>query len=252
MRMKKSPAMVVLGFLILSLTVVHAQAGQGGAMTSATLQNPVAVDGRWTNSKEWTDALRIDCGWGWVALKDDSNSLYVLVDFVNDKSPENGDWAFVSWDQKNDGGTKPQNDDYRLVVEYTSTTTFQSLILEGTGVDWGNQKAASSVGISANSTNDGTNDPYSSSPHVIYEFQVPRVLLDNSTTIKTIGFVAGAHAFGIGFIMTQKTASYLQPSTWNTLTFSIPVPEFSPAVVMVISLGVTAALVLGRRKESLV
>lgn len=205
------------------------------------------VDGR--TPRNWTDALQVDCGSGWIALKDDSNSLYILVDFVKDKSTENGDWAFVSWDQKNDGGTKPANDDYRISLQYTSTTTFQSLILQGTGTDWGNQKMASSVGIVTNSTKDGTNDPYSSSAHVIYEFQIPRVLLDNSTTIQTIGFFTGAHDNGIGFITTQKTGSYIQPSTWNTLTFSIPVPEFPPALVMV-SLCVTAALVLRRTKRS--
>ena len=214
--MKKSLALV-LSLLFLSMMFVHALAGQGGAMTSATLKNPIVIDGKWTNSKEWTDALQVDCDWGWVAVKHDNKSLYVLVDFVQDKEMENGDWAFISWDQRNDGGTSPQSDDYRLVLEYKSTMASPSLLLQGTGADWGNQKIASSAGISGNSTNDGTNDPYSFTPHVIYEFQIPRVLLGDS---ETIGFVAGAHAFGIGWIITQKTAKYTQPSSWNTLTFT--------------------------------
>jgi hypothetical protein len=141
--MKKSIVMVVLGLLMISLTVSHVQAGQGGAMVSVTLQNPVTIDGKWTSPKEWTDALQVDCGWGWIAVKDDSSFLYVLVDFVKDTSTGNGDWGFVSWDQKNDGGTKPRSDDYRLVLQYTNTTSFQSMILQGTGTDWGNQRIAS-------------------------------------------------------------------------------------------------------------
>ena len=132
--MKKGLMVSTLGILILSLMIVDVQAGKAWQITSPTLKNPVTIDGRWTDPNEWVDGYPISCGgYGWILVKSDSSFLYVMVDFVKDLGIQAGKHAWVDWDQKNDGGSKPRTDDYELVLNHTGTTGLALRISQGTG-----------------------------------------------------------------------------------------------------------------------
>ena len=119
-------ALALLPMLILLASPVSVQAGKGMRITSSTLKNPVTVDGKWTSADEWKDGVGFDCGgYGWIALKDDSDFLYVIVDYTKDFDATTGDFAWIVWDQKNDGGSKPRSDDYNLLMTYETETSYE-------------------------------------------------------------------------------------------------------------------------------
>jgi hypothetical protein len=219
-------------------------------ITSSTLKNPVTLDGKWTYADEWTDGVNFDCGgYGWIALKDDADSLYVLVDYTRDTGAAAGDFAWVIWDQKNDGGSKPKSDDYDPILRYTDKTNYTLSVAQGTGTGWGTFNPASSLGIAAAASTNATSDPYSHASHVVYEFRIPRSILDNSTVITSIGFYAGAqNAAGGIWIGLPRGGDYRIPDSWAQLTFSLPVPEF-PSVLIMVLVSVAAAGFVSRRRR---
>jgi len=225
--------------------------GTGALITSSTSSSPVSIDGKWTTVDEWQDAVDLDCGgYGWIAVKDDSDFLYVLVDYTKDLSTTSGDFAWVAWDQKNDGGSKPKTDDYNLLVSYKNGSGYDVFVQQGVGTGWGASMPASSFGIWAASSTDATEDPYLYTPHVTYEFRIPRAVVDNSTMITTVGFYAGASdkTSGIG-IRLPRSSDYMNPGSWGRLTFSVPIPEFTEFCIVTATLLSTSAIVL-RRKEN--
>ena len=234
--------------LVLLASPVSVQAGKGFRIASSTLKNPVTVDGKWTTLDEWSDATGFDCGgYGWIALKDDANFLYVLVDYTRDLRAEAGDFAWVLWDQKNVGGTRPRTDDYDLSMTYETESTYDLQIAQGTGTTWGDSKSASSLGVVGASSTNATSDPHSKASHVTYEFRVPRLVLDNSTVITTVGFFAGAQNAAGGGIFLPLGVDSMVPNTWGQLTFSVPIPEFSQLFFTMALLIATLSIVLRRR-----
>jgi hypothetical protein len=222
-------------------------------MTSTTLKNSVTIDGKWTYPDEWTDGASYSAGtYGWLVIKDDSRFLYVLVDVTADRSATASDFAWIVWDQKNDGGSKPKSDDFNLLLGYVNKTSYTSSIAQGTGTDWATPTLASSLGILSASSADATHDPYSETSHLAYEFQVPRSILDNSTVITSIGFSAGAHdepsGNWISFPLETRGDYYMIPDTWGQLTFSLPVPEFPNPLVMIFA-SIAAVLFVCRQKQ---
>jgi hypothetical protein len=184
-------------------------------------------------------------------IKDDSSFLYVLVDATVDGTATAGDLGGVAWDQKNDGGNSPKSDDYHLALVYTDETSYDSSVAQGTGTDWGPSKSASSLGISGASSSNATLDPYSKAPHRIYEFQVPRSLLDNSTVVTSIGFfMAAVDGPSGGWIAAPRSGDYRIPNTWAQLTFSLPVPEFPSVIIMMLVSVAAAGLVSRRRRQT--
>jgi hypothetical protein len=242
------PFCVVLICLLLLLPVA---VGAGKVtITSSTLKNPVTLDGKWTYADEWTDGVSVAAGThGWFVIKDDSDFLYVLVDHTADLTPTKGDFAWVVWDQKNDGGGKPKTDDYDLILRYTDKTSYTSSVAQGTGTGWGTFNPASSLGVLSASSTDATEDPYSKTSHLMFEFQVPRSILDNSTVVTSVGFFAGAQGESSS-ISLPRAGDYMVPNSWAQLTFSLPVPEFRSVLIMVVVSVAAVGFVSRRRRQT--
>jgi hypothetical protein len=252
--MKRALALLPMLILILLASPVSVQAGKGERITSLPLKNPVTVDGKWTTADEWSDGVSIQRGvYGWIALKDDSDFLYVLVDYIRDTRAAAGDFAWIVWDQKNDGGSKPRSDDYDLLMSYETESSYDLFFYQGTGTGWGNPKPASSLGVAGASSTDATSDPYSNAAHLTYEFRLPRLILDNSTVITTIGFFAGAQNAADGrWIGVPGGGDYGIPDSWAQLAFSVPIPEFSQVIVTMALLIATLTIMLRRRESSVI
>lgn len=254
-RSSKKMRLVIPFFVVLICLLLVPPVAFGAAkltITSSTLKNSVTLDGKWTYADEWIDGVSFDCGgYGWIALKDDAHSLYVLVDYTKDTSAAAGDFAGVIWDQKNDGGFNPKSDDYDPIISYTNKTNYTSSVRQGTGTGWGTLNPASSLDIAAASSTNATNDPYSHASHVVYEFRIPRSILDNSTVITSIGFYAVAQNAATGiWIALPRSGDYRTPDSWAQLTFSLPVPEFPSALIMVLVSVAAAGFVSRRRRQT--
>jgi len=248
--MKTSESIVLLSITFLLLcfpfTGFASPAEARETITCGRLENPVTIDGKWTNEHEWVDAFELSIGFAvgsgeaYFKAKHDDDSLYALIDFVSDVESQEADTGAIIIDSKNNGGSTPQTDDFMLLGRWDSPTQFAKAIGWGTGTAWGSFGGLTS-GFNVACSKDAANNPYSSSSHLIYEFQVPMSQLD-PTGIGIIVFAfdrevnKGAWPY----------ASHENPSQWNYMKFVTQViPEFSTAtsMVLLLLLGV-ASLVL--------
>jgi len=238
-----SIALLLLCFPFIAFTS-HVEARE--TITCGKLDNPVTIDGKWTSEHEWVDAFQISIGFiqgsgeAYFKAKHDDNYLYALIDFVSDIESQEADTGAVVIDSKNNGGSTPQTDDFVLLGRWNSPTEFNNVIAWGTGTAWGSFMGLTG-GFKVACSKDAANDPYSSSAHLIYEFQIPMSELDPTG----IGIYAAAFDREVNRGV-WPSAPMENPSQYGYMKFTTQViPEFSTAtsMVLLLLLGV-ASLVL--------
>jgi hypothetical protein len=194
-------------------------------VTAYVAIRPVIVDGRWTTTDEWTDSVNVTFGYGALgdrqcfSVKHDSRFLYVLVDFVADTRLDDKDNSWVYLDTKGDGGTAPRNDDYGFGINFVAGQPIFRM-KRGTGTGWQETVPSASPpieGFWAWASMDPSNDPYLSTPHSIYEFRIPKTILEESTAVGFRVVVADE----LGQVEWPSRTSSLSPSKWGTLTLSV-------------------------------
>ncbi len=220
------------------------------SLSSSEVFNEVTIDGRWTTQAEWRDAkVALVYGHshikfhktliGVFLIKDDTKFLYVMVDFVGDKTLEENDSGSIRFDINNDRAKSPQSDDVMFVLNWT-TKSLKETIWKGNGRDWFLVEDLP-YKIEGASTNDPENDPYYGSPHIIYEFAISRELFGIKDII---GFSAGAADWssvrGRSYtgsdnygphprqISISTYVHYKKPSTWIELSFETQYEEHIP------------------------
>lgn len=233
--------LVILAFQS-SLGVVHAFSGD--QLSAPLLSNPVTIDGKFTTSNEWADALQVSMssscsgcsGKALLYMKHDSANFYFLEDFLSDTSLTSvsnglGDSASVSIDSAHDGGSVTGSDDVRFDSSY-SHGGFMAYGIGGSAFSWNNALPAGvQIAMSL------SNSPNSAVPHVIAEFQIPFSVFPKLPN--TVGFSAAAYVCGQNSCgqLVIWPANYDRdiPSTWGELTVSpTPIPEFRNFWLMVI------------------
>ena len=212
------------------------------------------IDGKWTSSNEWVDAIKFDLKkrfydnsskrffsgttLGHFLIKDDKEFLYVMIDYVADKNIEDYDSARLRLDVNNDKAYAPQFDDYMIELIWEKNSV-KKTIWQGDGVDWTPSRKYLE-GLKASSTNDVEGDPYSDSPHLIYEFAIPRDIfgfkseigfsvsaLDYSRTLAKSYEGNGRDVSDFRFISIPSFSNYKRPYTWIDLSFATPYEKLS-------------------------
>ena len=217
-------AIICLIFIFAPLALGYGQTES--EITSQTSVNPVIIDGMWTTEDEWSDAAEFLEDGAIFAIKDDAEFLYVLMDFVEDKKMESGDLGGINLDLYNDKEDKPQPDDFSLSLIHSYPEGTKRWIFQGNGTHWiviwkEDMDIADPLGIMSASTNVTDNNPYSKSPHVIYEFAIPRFIFEDAAQTGFAIFVEDREASGeLRFAADlPKTADYY-PASWTTLKFA--------------------------------
>jgi len=235
---------LVVAVLFLPMLVRPALA-QSAQVTIPVLTKPLTLDGKWTSSDEWSDAVEITTPGGFFRLKQNQTYLYVLFDYVNCKTLVNYDVAWVYVDTRLNGGASPQPDDYAFSFQWSSPTQSTLVTQAGTGSGWA---SASVPKFAAASSTDSTNDPYSSSPHVIYEFQIPLSIIPQGRTYVAIRLAMQDGSRGTWMVY-PKNSFRSSPSQWGTMQLgSLPIPEF-PAILPALALGLILPLYLLRKEK---
>ena len=224
-------AIVCLIFVFAPLAYGYGQSES--EITSQPSVNPVTVDGMWTTEDEWSDATELLEEGAMFAIKDDSEFLYVLMDFIEDNNMETGDLGGINCDLYNDKADKPQPDDLSISLIHSYPEGTKVWIFQGNGTHWiviwkEDMDIADPLGIMSASTNITDNNPYSESPHVIYEFAIPRFIFENASQTGFTVFLEDREANGELRLAVNlpKTADYY-PASWDTLTFATQSGETS-------------------------
>ncbi len=176
--MKKSFAVVfgtiVLCVLLMCPAIVSAYVS-GYEYTDYSGTSTHVVDGKWTTSDEWTDAMTVPnlvsgfswrASWGYVGS---DIVQYFIIEVFTDTAINAGDIVRVCYDCAASGGTAPQSDDIKLEMVGDKTSGFS--VYKGNGTGWSKitvtaTDAAAAVSISSS--------PLNSTPHLIVEFSVDK------------------------------------------------------------------------------
>ena len=186
-----------------------------------TFTNKIIVDGKWTTLDEWDDAIEetLDFGKGsgeaYLRVKHDAENLYVLVDFLTYYEIKTGDSCMVVLDTKHDGGSMIQPDDLAVLIRWnTPTEIYPAIQWEGWVADWEFLPSDFEV----NSSIDAEQDPYSTTPHLIFEFKIPKSSFKSSST--TLGFlvflICDNENLNAALPLVQEA---LKPDNWADLIF---------------------------------
>jgi len=167
------------------ISIAPANAYKGSILCPLS-ENNLVIDGKWSTADEWTDASELEMafyiGSGQVILrtKHDANYLYVLVDFVSDKTEnkeqsDKNDGCTLAFDCDHDAATSPQKDDFRWGGGFNAPEKFGTWFNRGDGSStWPDVYPHPPQDLLCNSSMDATNDPYDQEPHRIYEFRMPK------------------------------------------------------------------------------
>jgi hypothetical protein len=213
----------------------------------------VTIDGKWTTSEEWADALTVTLAksisssrnaTAYLYAKHDDSNFYFLVDFVSATSLNAAyDGAAITIDPLHNGGNGPQPDDRR----FDSTWTGGQMAV-GTGAAEWNWDNPLPQGVEIDMS--VTNSSNLSQQHEVSEFKIPFSVFPELQD--TIGFAAAAYA---GSSTSFKLAIWPEPhyrdipNTWGELTVSSePIPEFE-LVPFVMVIGIVATLVILNKRR---
>jgi hypothetical protein len=217
----------------------------------------VTIDGKWTTSEEWADALTVTLAKSFDSSKDataylyakhDDSNFYFLVDFVSATSLNTAyDGAGIIIDPLHNGGNGPQSDDRRFDSTWTGG---QMAVGRGAAKwDWDNSLPQ---GVEINMSM--TNSSNLSQQHEVSEFKIPFSVFPELQN--TIGFALGAYAgSGASLKLATWPKDYYRdiPNTWGELTVSSQsIPEFEIIpLMMVIGIVATFAILNNRHRRNL-
>jgi hypothetical protein len=238
-----------LGLIVLATLcfpfITTSIAAQSSQVTIPTLTKQVTLDGRWTTFDEWIDAIEIRVSGGVFRLKHDQSYLYILFDHVNDGALENYDNAWAYIDTLRNGGSMPQTNDFAFSLQWLSPTQSILVVQKGTGTDW---MTTTLTLHSAAASTDATNDPYSSTPHVVYEFKIQLSILPQGATAMGVRLSMQDGITGTSTVWPSNSSRF-EPKQWETMQLGAsPIPEFS-AVTPILALGLIVPLYLLKRTK---
>ena len=229
-----------------TLNSVESNNSTSSPVTCNLASYPVTVDGKWTNTGEWSDASQIkmfcyigaESSFSWIGngtayfrAKHDENYLYILVDFVSadskvyDEATGLGDMAWAIFDADHNDGSILQNGDLLFRIKWTSPESFvsdtmgaslQTTVMGVSANEWVIVESPEGVDMAAST--DAKNDPYSTSPHPIYEFKIPKNIFGGQGSVSMCLTTSDPHA---GVLMVWPlNRDYKNPSTWENLTLA--------------------------------
>ena len=221
-------------------------------ITCPPLWRSVTIDGKWTTSEEWTDALTVtlvksfsssENATAYLCAKHDDSSFYFLIDFVSATSLNaTYDGTAIIIDPLHDGGNRPQSDDRR----FDSTWTGGQMAI-GTGAAEWNWNSTLSQGVEIDISM--TNSSHLSQQHEVSEFKIPFSVFPELKD--TVGFAAAAYAGSDTSFMlaTWQEDNLAIPNTWGELTVSSQsITEFE-IVPFVMVIGIVATLVILNKRR---
>jgi len=172
----------VLGFLLIGTNLAYADEV---LITYTNRLDDVDFDGMWSYETEWKPGslvvVKNDESDFVYRIAHDYENLFVYVSAVSDKTPNKiSDRAIVCIDGKNNGGEKPDTDDFCFISYFGTNKIFT---LQG-GSNFGQNgfyeivdNHPGLIGIGASSSQ---YDKYSKIPHNSYEFKIPIEIIGRS------------------------------------------------------------------------
>jgi hypothetical protein len=229
---------------------------EGYSHTCYSQTTAIVVDGKWTTDAEWTDALSTSFGTDasfrtkWLLQMDPEFAVFqsILVESA-DGTNDAGDYLEICFDGSADmiydGGTAPQENDWKLRIDGHGTPAWY----KGTGTGWATSASTAPDTVKINSTL--TASPTRASPHYVYEIYFSKQAVGIPAQFAMRVAVNDAHDGGSGLQAWPPTSANI-PNEWGDIPYSSdPIPEGLSVVVVIAlsSVAVIAGSVLLRKRS---
>jgi hypothetical protein len=232
----------ILIFLLISINIVYAEEV---LITYTPKLQDVKFDGAWSHTTEWKPSSLVmiknnNTSFAYRVAHDYEN-LFVYVSATSDKSPSKStDRAIVCIDGENNGGEKPDMNDYCFISimgtdkiytlqggSYTGQNGFYKIIDNHTEL----------IGVGAVSTEF---DKYSKIPHSSYEFKIPIEIFGRSNIYGLyVGVFDSNTSNQYGWPQEARQEKYPfipSPKLWGQMISpDKTIPEFGIPLVMLFS-----------------
>jgi hypothetical protein len=258
-------ACFMLCLIVFSLIEVGRSVPSNGSINVPYSANAPVIDGQWTIIGEWSDASKTSIDnnvvTGYIGMKQDRISLFVLLDIVSDRTNDSFDFFGVCIDTKDDGGN-PSSDDYFF---YRTMNIMPTSFKQGDSKDNWTYIDTLPAGLKIQSGFTAMLDAYEPNySHALCEFQIPLSYLGKENTY---GFYAFAYDSSTGKIVQYPQSSEgthyefaaynfvpSSPSSWGDVNLELSsspspsVPEISPSI-MVITLAFALTFIIWFKKS---
>jgi len=238
-------------FPLLFLLTINSAYGEELPIALSKNLDDVIYDGIWSYRTEWKSAslaqVETDNSNFVIRYAHDYENLLFLVSVVSDPTPSRiSDKAIICIDSKNDGGIKPQEDDFCFMAKIGSD---EPITLQGGGliaVQGFYQKIPNHPELIAVGGTSGEWDRYSKIPHSSYEFKIPLEIIGRSNNY---GFFIAIHDSDSGNyygwptdVKLEKYPFIPEPNKWGQLIspdksipeFDLPFLMLLPAIAFVV------------------
>jgi hypothetical protein len=240
---------IIIPLLLLSISCVNAIE----IIDSFNTTNDIVIDGKWTTIEEWNhsseESLIFGKGTGtaYLRLLNNADNLYVLVDFITYNDTKTGDSCMIVIDTKNDGGSSAKSDDLAIAIRWNTPSEIYPMMQWG---GWEGNWEPISTDFELESSKDVENNPYSTNPHLIFEFKIPRDYFESEIT--NLGFIAFIFADNENILAALPLLQFShQPDDWNDLILfneSIEIFKDAEAALVAASDAIKNAEIDGRTK----
>ena len=208
------------------------------------------VDGKWTTTNEWYDAMippNLPAGvhWSekWEYVESTYIVQYVLFEFFTDNTNDTGDYIQLCYDTANDGGSAPNSNDVK--IEYVGHSESGLKVYQGNGTGWVEYTGAVSR-LLVNSTLGPSS--FNSTPHWITELRVEKSgILDISASgytppIRVALYDASNSAAGV---KEWPPASGDDPSKWGRENGTLDnIPTEIPESLTIVGITILSSVAL--------
>lgn len=211
----------LISLLIVSIIGLNIIDSEIFTLNSGWKINNVSIDGRFTNSSEWSDASKIQLNEvSFLYFKNDNESIYLCLDGIGDENLDDGDFFRIHFDTNNDNNwSAGEEDSFAYYSGIFSGGTHYILNSTGTPHEYiSHCDFSSHTGLKGDT--DYTVSPNSNQNHQIYEIQIPFYILGINETDQIGIFVYGGpfDASVPNFNPYPKNANPLDMNTWAELT----------------------------------
>ncbi len=209
-------SLIVLCSLSL-LTVIVSAFTPGYQNTNYAATQTHTVDGKWTSSGEWTDAMippSLPATFQWRESWNQPGDIiqYFLVEAFTDNTNDPGDYVQLCYDRNADGGTAPQTDDIR--VDYVGHNVSGLTLYTGNGTGW-TKFTSYTYGVDVQVAETLGSSPLNSNAHWIVELFVDKS--KSEFDISSSGYMPGIR---VAVYDASNSAAGVQ--SWPPSTVDVP------------------------------
>lgn len=250
---------MVSSLCLVSLTGIVTAQKDGYMLEDFTTVDIPIIDGKWSNSFEWSDAEErqlegnlnaiFRLKYNQVFLGTAVDQQFFLIEFFDDTTADSADYLQICYATASQqgvpiGGTTPQTDCMRWDFVGHNQAGFK--FYKGDGSAWV-EDSGGKLGTAIVIADSYDTSPLSDTPHLIVEVMIAHSVygIDSDLWIRVAAYDESNSAAGV---QAWPAGSVDVPNDWGlTIVTGEAIPEFPSWIILPLVLTATLAIIIGRK-----